>query len=240
MAIPTTGEMLETWNRLREWKRWLLCLLPILVIYLIGWASTLSLFFPIAYMKAADYIIVFPGIVSIFALHAGIALFLPRGKDVVSGIICFLMVISLLIAWQGDGLPVWVAAYYTFAHMISFWAVCQKYKQGKGAIIALFGIIISAIGYILMLLAGLVAFGFIWDAVEAVVGGWLVWLLFWFVFPIAALIAPIYEGFANGFWMPALFTWVFPILSGIIILFGQWFATGGEDTEIIEGKVIND
>lgn len=83
MAIPTIGEMVESWSQIREWKRWLLCLLPIVGMYLIGWASTLSLFFPIAYLKAADYLIVFPGIVSIlpfmlellFSCRAGRMLF---------------------------------------------------------------------------------------------------------------------------------------------------------------------
>lgn len=239
MTIPTVGEMINNWGQVKEWKRWLLCLFPIVALYLIGWATTISLFFPIAYLKAADYLIIFPGIVSIFALHAGIALFVPRGKDIISGIICFLMFLTLIMVWQGNGMPIWIAAYYLFAHIISFWAVCQKFKRGKGAITQLYGLIISAIGYILMIMSGLVAFGFIWDAVEAVLGGWLVWLLFWFVFPIGALIAPIYEGLANGFWMPALFVWVFPILSAIIIAFGQWIISSSDDADFIEGKVIH-
>lgn len=226
MAFPSTGTMYTKWLEMSEWKRWFLCWPVMLIVYLISWLSVLGLFMPIAYMKAAEYLIILPSVIPTFALHASIALFLPRAKNFASTVICFLMALALLFSFQSGEPPVWVAGYHMLANLFAFWLIYHNRNEGKDTIIQLYGMFIIATGYILMLLTGLIAFGFIWDGVESVVGGWLVWILFWFVFPIAVLIVPVYEALANGFWMPAVFTWLFPFLSGALIMFGGWIISG--------------
>ena len=222
MKVLSSRKLLDYWHKTREWKQWIFCWPLIFTVVLMAAVCVWPLIFPIYFFKWSNYIVVLSVIAPILALHGAIAIFLSRGKDIASGIICFVTVLALVGHIQHSEVKeVYSASMNSIFNIFSFWLVHKVKKDDISEVVTLLGKGITFSGVALCILSSLVAWGIAWDIVENMLGP-LVWLLFWFVLPFIILFGPLYEGFVSGDWSPALFIWLLPMLGFLIFSFGQW------------------